>query len=87
MFNKLYEMTEREAKQTEKEVKAMMIRTINKAYEELKARDPETAISKSLVRSMISSGVVPHIQTGNRRLVDVDVLEEYVNRIVKGEEN
>lgn len=54
------------------------IRTIDKAYEEIKAKDPETAITRYLVRAMVNQGVIPSIKTGNKKLVDVDVLEEVI---------
>ena len=59
----------------------MMIRTINAAYDEIKARDPETAISRELVRQMVKTGMVPSLSVGNKKLVDVDVLQEHVARI------
>ena len=59
----------------------MMIRTIDKAYDEIKARDPETALSRELVRQMIKTGMVPSLKVGNRKLVDVDVLQEQVAKI------
>ena len=55
----------------------MTLRTINKAYEELKVRDPETAITKNLLREMVTQGVIPSAKAGNRYLVDVDVVEQY----------
>lgn len=60
------------------------IRTIDKAYDELKAKDPETAISRYLVRQMVKQGMVPSLPSGNKRLVDVDVLEEKIKEIVTG---
>lgn len=68
-------------KHFEKGVIVMMIRTINAAYDEIKSRDPETAISRELVRQMVKTGMVPSLSVGNKKLVDVDVLEEYVARI------
>lgn len=62
----------------------MMIRTIDQAYDELKKRDPDTAISRYLVRQMIRTEMVPSIKSGNKRLVDVDVLEKYVSDITNG---
>ena len=62
----------------------MLIRTIDQAYEEIKARDPGTAISKNLVRQMVRTGVVPSIKAGNKKLVDVDALEEYVALVTSG---
>ena len=55
----------------------MTLRTINKAYEELRVRDPETAITKNLLREMVTQGVIPSAKAGNRYLVDVDVVEQY----------
>lgn len=69
----------------------MPIRSINKAYEELKARDPETSISKKMIREIVNNEKIPNIKAGNRRYVDVDVLEDYVAqlagvRIMRGRE-
>lgn len=52
------------------------LRTIDHAYDEIKARDPNTALSRHLVRQMIRDDLVPSIKAGNKRLVDVDVLEK-----------
>ena len=51
------------------------LRTINKAYDEIKARDPDTAISRRMFRDIVRSGMIPSIKNGNRSLVDVDVAE------------
>ena len=51
------------------------LRTINKAYDEIKARDPDTAISRRMFRDIVRSGMIPSIARGNRSLVDVDVAE------------
>ena len=51
------------------------LRTINKAYDEIKARDPGTAISRRMFRDIVRSGMIPSIKNGNRSLVDVDVAE------------
>lgn len=61
-------------------VEMQRIRTIDKAYDEIKAKDPDTALSRYLVRQMVKQGLVPSIKTGNKRLVDVDVLEEHINK-------
>jgi hypothetical protein len=58
--------------------KTPQLRTIDKAYDELKARDPNTSLSRYLVRQIIKNDLVPNIKSGNKRLVDVDVLEEYL---------
>ena len=51
------------------------LRTINKAYDEIKARDPDTAVSRRMFRDTVRSGMIPSIARGNRSLVDVDVAE------------
>ena len=60
------------------------VRTIDQAYDEIKAKDPDTAISKYLVRAMVNDGTVPSIKNGNRKLVDVDVLERKIKEILTG---
>ncbi len=60
------------------------IRTINQAYDEIKAKDPDTAISRYLVRAMVNDGTVPSIKNGNKKLVDMDVLERKIKEILTG---
>lgn len=57
------------------------IRTIDQAYDEIKAKDPETAISRYLVRQMVKQGTVPSLPSGKKRLVDVDVLERKIEEL------
>ena len=57
------------------------IRTIDQAYDEIKAKDPETAISRYLVRQMVKQGMVPSLPSGKKRLVDVDVLERKIEEL------
>ena len=56
--------------------KIPQLRTIDAAYDELKARDPNTGLSRHLVRQLIKNDRVPCIQAGKKKLVDVNVLEE-----------
>ena len=51
------------------------LRTINKAYDEIKAKDPDTAVSRRMFRDIVRSGMIPSITRGNRSLVDVEVAE------------
>lgn len=62
------------------------IRSIDKAYDEIKAKDPETAISRYLVRAMVNQGIVPSIKNGSKKLVDVDVLEECIREMTTRKE-
>lgn len=74
MFNKLYDMYRNSAMRKGGE-HMTKLRTINKAYDEIKARDPDTAISRRMFRDIVRSGMIPSIKNGNRSLVDVDVAE------------
>lgn len=60
------------------------IRTIDQAYDEIKKQDPETAISRYLVRQMINQGMVPSIKSGSKKLVDVGVLERKIKELTGG---
>ena len=62
------------------------IRSIDKAYDEIKAKDPETAISRYLIRAMVNQELVPSIKNGNKKLVDVDVLEECIKEMTTRKE-
>ena len=75
MFNKLYEMNRNEAIRKGGE-QVIRLRTINKAYDEIKAKDPDTAVSRRMFRDIVRSGMIPSITRGNRSLVDVEVAEK-----------
>jgi excisionase family DNA binding protein len=55
------------------------MRLINDAYKEIKAADPETAITKNYIRRLIVSGVVPSTRCGTKYLVNMDTLESYLS--------
>lgn len=55
------------------------IRTVDKAFDEIKAKDPETAITRYLVKQMVKQGMIPSIKSGNKRFVDVDVMEKCID--------
>lgn len=55
------------------------IRNARQAYEEIKRNDPESCISERQIRDILNSGVIPIIRRGNRKYVNMDVLEAYFN--------
>lgn len=55
-----------------------MIRTINGIIKELKKEDPDTPINYRMLRSWIASGKLKHTKSGNKYLIDMDVLKEYL---------
>jgi len=63
--------------------RTLKIRTIDKAYEEFKAKDPDTDISRNLIRQLVVSGAVPSTRAGNKYLVDIDVLEEHIRGLIR----
>lgn len=63
------------------------IRTVNDAYNEIKAYDPDTAISKHFFRTLIESGKIPCVKAGSKSLVDMDTVENYINSLFGDERN
>lgn len=60
------------------------IRTIKQTIQELKAKDSETAFTESALRRAIRSGEIPHIRAGNKILVNLDVVEDYLSGNMQG---
>ncbi len=56
----------------------MRIRTIKNAYREIREQDPNTCITEWFLRQLITGGAIPSIRAGTKWLVDLDVIEEYI---------
>ncbi len=56
----------------------MRIRTIKNAYKEIREQDPNTCITEWFLRQLITGGAIPSIRAGTKWLVDLDVVEEYI---------
>mgnify|MGYP001026096323 FL=1 len=54
------------------------MRSIPKAVEEIRAKDPETCISLCVLRRWVKEGKVPSRKTGKNYLVNMDALEAYM---------
>ena len=54
------------------------MRTIQEAAAELKRIDPDTAITPYFIRCMVLDGTIPHVRAGNKRLINLDTLLEYL---------
>ena len=54
------------------------MRTIQEAYKAIKESDEKTAITPHAIRRLIINGDVPSIKAGNKYLIDLDTLEEYL---------
>lgn len=59
------------------------LRTTDQAFEEIKKMDPQSAITRCFIRKAIMGGDLPFIQTGCKRLIDLDDLIEFINRNMK----
>lgn len=57
----------------------MRIRTIQKAYEEIVAADPQTGITEYRIRQIVVDGVIPSRKVGAKYLFDLDVLLNYLS--------
>lgn len=62
-------------KQTAPEaVRPLRMRTAKGILAELKAVDPNTAVTLSFIRRIINSGKVPVVQAGKKKLVSLDLV-------------
>lgn len=59
---------------------APRMRYTEAALEQLRAEDPETPVTAYLIKKLISSGVLPSIKVGRRRLFNYDDLLAYLQR-------
>lgn len=50
------------------------MRTLPKAYEEIKEFDPQTSISMRDLRRMVSNGDIPTVKISNKVLINLDLL-------------
>lgn len=54
------------------------MRLLKDAYAEIKALDPNTAISPYFIRQLAISGKVPCTMAGRKRLINLDALIDYL---------
>lgn len=55
------------------------MRTISKAYEEVKIADPNTSLTLRALRRMVNSGEIPCVMVGTKRLIDLDLLFDFLS--------
>lgn len=58
------------------------MRGINEAIEEIKAEDKNSAITAHFLRNLIKSNTIPHVRAGAKYLVNMDILEQYLQNPV-----
>ena len=54
------------------------MRTIDQAAEWLKETDPGTAITKTALRRLVTSGELPCVRVGQKYLINLETLEDYL---------
>ena len=54
------------------------MRVLSEAYKEVLALDPQTAISKNLIRKLAVEKRVPTVMAGRKRLINFDALLQYL---------
>lgn len=55
-------------------------RTAKQCIETIRAIDPDTAISEWYIRQLVASGTIMSYGTGNKHLINLDSLLEFLNR-------
>lgn len=60
-------------------VKIPVVLTIKDAMQKIKQDCPDTAISEHFLRQLVRDGVLPALKAGNKALINMDVLSEYLS--------
>ena len=55
------------------------VRSIQEAYQMLKAADPDSRITVSMIRRWVADGTIPCIRVGRKILLNFDVLLPYLS--------
>lgn len=61
----------------------MRARTIREAASYFRETDPQTCLTETAIRRLISSGVVPSARVGRKYLVTVEALEAYLSGAIQ----
>lgn len=59
------------------------MRGLAEAIEEIKAQDPQTALTLHALRSLVKTGTVPCVRAGSKYLINMAVLESYLAEPIK----
>ena len=57
-------------------------RTIQQAFESIKALDADTAITYHALRQLVVSGRIPSMRIGKKYVIDLDVLAAFMGKQV-----
>lgn len=59
--------------------KVPRMRTLPKAYAEIKKIDPNTCLSMRALRSLVRNGQIPTVKVSNKVLINLDLLIEWLS--------
>lgn len=57
----------------------MRMRGLNEAFEEIRRSDPGTALTKTALRRLVTTGQIPSVRVGVKYLVSVEAIERYMD--------
>ena len=63
------------------------MRTQKEVMQYIKEQDPETRITPNALRNMIISGKIPHVRVGSKYLIDIDMIDAYLDDLSLSESN
>ena len=53
----------------------MRMRTLNEAFKYIQDNDPETCLTKTALRRLVTTGKLPSVKVGTKYLVSLEILE------------
>lgn len=56
----------------------MRMRGLNEAFDEIRRSDPGTALTKTALRRLVTTGQIPSVRVGVKYLVSVEAVERYL---------
>lgn len=61
-----------------------MVRTIKGVIDELRKEDPDSSVTEYALRAWIKSGALPSVKSGNKYLLDMEVVKNFLAGNLKG---
>ncbi len=55
----------------------MRMRGIEEGFREIQTRDPNTALTKTALRRLVTTGQIPSVKIGTKYLIDLDTVDKY----------
>lgn len=56
----------------------MRMRGIEEGFREIQANDPGTALTKTALRRLVTTGQIPSVKIGTKYLIDLDAVDRYL---------